>query len=147
MIPSKTGIIVNELFQSSLITYLLLLLWDIIDKGAISNVINLNLLLAIVIISGIIKILPISQKKNLDQWEIIDQNFWSLTLKVLKPKTISENEFYFIVIIGFSGGMLVYYKTASLGLIAIAIGVITTIIIFLLSYLIYTENENEEDVK
>lgn len=145
MIPSKVGIVINELFQVSLVTYLILLLWETLDRGAVSNVFNLNWLLVIVLVSGIIKVLPVSEKRDLDQWDIINLNFWKLSLKHFKPKTITENEFYFILILGLGGGMLVYYKTAALGIIAIVIAIITTTLIFLLSYLIYSEDENEED--
>lgn len=137
---SKLGIIINELFQVSLVTYLILLLLETLDKGFVSNVFNLNYLLGVVLISGILKVLPISYKKNLNQWEIIDLGLFRL-LDQIRPKGISENQFYFIILIGIGGAGLVYFKTRELGYISLLIAGITCLIIFLLSYLIFTDPE------
>lgn len=138
---SKFGIIVSELFQVSLVTYLILLLIETIDPGFVSNVFNLNYLLILVLVSGVLKVLPLSEKKYFDQWDLIDLGLEKWINK-LKPKGLSENDFYFILLVGFGGGILVYYKTQDLGQISIIISVITTIIIFLMSYLIFSEPEN-----
>jgi len=140
---SKIGIVINELFNVSLITYLILLLLETLDKGFVSNVFNLNYLLGVVLISGIIKVLPISQKKDLNQWEMIDISFNRL-LDTIKPSNLSENQFYFIILIGLGGAGLVYFKIQELGKISILISVITALIIFLLSYLIFTDSESED---
>lgn len=137
---SKIGIIVNELFQVSLVTYLILLLVETLDKGFVSNAFNLNYLLAIVLVSGIIKVLPISQKSNLNQWEMIDLGIMRL-LDQIRPSSISENQFYFIILVGLSGALLVYFKTQQLGKISFLIAGVTCLIIFLLSYLIFTDSE------
>lgn len=139
---SNLGIVINELFQVSLVTYLILLLLETLDKGFVSNVFNLNYLLAVVLISGIIKVLPISEKKDLNQWEIIDSRLARL-LDQIRPSGMSENQFYFIVMVGLGGGGLVYLKVQDLGGIAILIATITCLIIFLLSYLIFTDSEVE----
>ncbi len=144
MPKSNLGIIINELFQVSLVTYLILLLLETLDKGFVSNVFNLNYLLAVVLISGIIKVLPVAEKKLLSQWDLIDLKFMNLRSQLHLPKSFSENDFYFILLIGLTGGTLVYFKTEDLGRISILISVITTIIIFLLSYLIFTDQDSGE---
>jgi hypothetical protein len=139
---SAIGIISNELFSVSLVTYLILLLIETLDKGFVSNVFSLNYLLAVVLISGIIKVLPVSEKNNLNQWEMIDLGLMKL-LSQIRPSNMSENQFYLIIMIGLGGAGLVYFKVKELGQISILIAAVTCLIIFLLSYLIFTESEND----
>ena len=139
MLKSNIGIVFSELFQVSLVTYLILLIMESLDKGFISNVINLNIPLGIVLISGIIKILPITEKKIRSQWDIIDLKFYDLRSQLRISKTYSENDFYFVLLIAFGGGLLILYKTYELGTISFFITGLSIIIIILLSYLIFSD--------
>ncbi len=51
-----TNVIATEWFQASLVTYLLLTLAETIDQGTISNYLNLNYLLGIILVSGIVMV-------------------------------------------------------------------------------------------
>jgi hypothetical protein len=96
--------------------------------------------LGIVLVSGIIMVSPLSERKNLDMWELIDFNLFEL-FKLPKRVKITENDFYFVLLVSLGGGALVYFKTRDLGVLSAVIAIITTFIILLLSYLILTEEE------
>lgn len=132
------GIITTELFHVSLVTYLILLLLETLDKGFVSDFFNLNILLGIVLLSGIVMVSPLSHKRELDMWELIDLPLDGL-LAGLRKQGISENDFYFMLIMSAGGGFLVYLKTLELQNLSILLGFLTAAVIFMLSYLIYTE--------
>jgi hypothetical protein len=139
---SKIGIIISELFNVSLVTYLILLLLETLSKGFVSDFFNLNILLGIVLISGIIMVSPLAEKRNLGMWDLVDRRMDLLLAKIKFKKAITENDFYFAILVSVGGGVLVYFKTQELGNLSILIGIITMVIIALLSYLIFTEDED-----
>ena len=53
---NKTNIISQEIFQYSLGGYLLLMIFELVEEGSVSNFINLDLFLGAIFISGIIAI-------------------------------------------------------------------------------------------
>lgn len=140
-IKSTLGIISQELFNISLITYLVLLLIETLNKGFVTDFFNLNLLLAIVLISGLILFSPLAVKKDPNMWEVIDLTFEGFFAKLAKKSGIAENDFYFITIISLSGAFLVFLKTADLNnLLQSVLSASTALIIFTLSFLIYKED-------
>ncbi len=60
-----TNIIGHELFQSSLITYLLLTLAESLKDGYVSNFFNLNYLLLVVLVTGVAMVLTDENKPEL----------------------------------------------------------------------------------
>jgi hypothetical protein len=124
MIKAKIGIIAEELFQFSLITYLILLLAETVKEGFVTFFFDLNYLLVVVLVSGILMALLAPEMSD-------------RTLR--KPEKLNAT---WVIIFSIGGGLLVYYKTQELGNISLLISGITTIIIFLLSILIYTDDEN-----
>src|SRR3990172_6315778 len=70
---STIGIIVTELFQVSLVTYLVLLLAENIVPGAVSDFFNLNILLALVVVSAVLMVLPVSEKKWKDEKKMLQK--------------------------------------------------------------------------
>lgn len=184
----------EELFQVSIVLYLILLLAETVKAGFVSNFFNLNILLWIVLISGVGMILTGVEKSNSktltdrtwgyflkkvtlksnslwnnllrqllakklaqEDWKKLYQDWykhssgryywgvleddWRVFLKDLKKNHIREKDLYFILIVSLGGGFLVYYKTQQLGRIALFISVVTTVIILLLSFLIFTEED------
>jgi hypothetical protein len=120
------SIVCKELFQVSLITYLILLVTELIKKESISYFFNLNYLMIIVVLSGILMLIT---NYNIDY-----------KAEAQSSKLTSWNwQFIFLMSVG--GGSLVYYKTADLGGLSLIISLLAMIIIFLLSYLIYTDTE------
>ncbi|MBI3486025.1 hypothetical protein HY025_03700 [Candidatus Daviesbacteria bacterium] len=138
---SKPGIIFAELFQVSLVTYLILLVLETLQTGFVSNFFNMDVLFFIVLVSGIVMVLPTSEKKELSQWELVDKRLGELLATINLKKVFAEKDFYFSLLISLGGGVLIYFKTQELGSISIIISLVTAVIIALLSYLILIDNK------
>jgi len=107
----------QNIFEASLVLYLVFLLLEMIKEGYISFFFNLNILLVVVLISGVIAVLV--GKEEVEE-ETQAQN---VTLKDL----------IFILGLGILGTILVWYKTADLGALSYLLSIISGILIVLLS--------------
>lgn len=119
----KIGIIIDELFKFSLITYLILILAETVKVGFVSFYFDLNYLLLVVLVSGIIIAILGHEKVISDE----------------KSK-LTERDINSIIIFSLIGGFLVYYKTQDFGLVSLIITLLSSIIIFLLSYITKIED-------
>ena len=119
----KTAEIINYLFQSLLIGYLLLLLIEQIWTGSVSAYFNLNYLLILVIASGILDVFS-EQPKN-------------------KQSKTTKKDYFFISILGLAGFIIIKLKTTQLGWLSWLISIIAGILIILLSILVLNEDEEE----
>ena len=117
--------LVNHLFQILLVTYLVLLLVEQIWTGMVSVYFNLNYLLIIVIISGILDVFSEHKK-----------------IPYKKPRPW---DYIFIIILGVLGFLIIKYKTASLGWLSWLISIIAGILIILLSILVLEEDDEDEN--
>ena len=118
----KAGINLNRLtFQYILISYLILLLIREFNKNFLKQL-NLNYLLIIVIVLGVITVLTYNPKKK----------------KQEKPK---KTDYYLIYLLGIAGTILIYFKIKSLGYLSYIISIIAGILIILLSKLVMEEDE------
>lgn len=106
--------LVNHLFQTLLITYLLLLLTEQIWTGFVSTYLNLNYLLILTILAGVLDIF--SEKKITNS----------------KPKKLDYIFIYFLGVLGF---IIIKFKTADLSYLSWIISIIAGILIILLSIL------------
>lgn len=122
----RIAIIVGELFQVSLLMYLVLVLAETVKGGFVSSYFNLNYLLGVVLISGVLMVLTSDWYKGLKS----------------EKKEITEKDVYYIFTVSIGAMVIVYYKTQELGKISIAITAISGLIIFLLSLLIFSEDNN-----
>lgn len=140
-----------EIFQVSLVTYLILLIAETIKPGIVTYFFNLNILLVFVVSSGIIMVLTHYEEKNRSFSQIKDWN-WKTMMQYVHQKEKEEEEkhketkirkwdWYYIFGVSLGGGLLVNYKISDLGGISLIITFATMIIIALLSYLIFTEKE------
>ncbi len=120
----NTAHIIHHLFQTLLVTYLLLLLIEQVSIGFVSTYLNLNYLLIIVIISGILSVFSEPDK-----------------IKHEKPKL---KDYIYIAILSISGFIIIKFKTAELGWLSYAISTVAGILIALLSILILEDDEKEE---
>src|SRR5258708_1546546 len=114
----------KEIFQFSLITYLVLLLSESLKTGFVSNFINLNIPLFIVLITGVLMVLT-----QQDKFEITKPMKRNLSADI-------QNSIVLAVI----GGLLVFFKTQELGKISIVISILTMILITFLSILLLTDS-------
>lgn len=110
--------VINHLFQTLLVTYLILLLIEQIYTGFVSTYLNLNYLLILVIASGILDVFT-KQKKT-------------------KEKT-KKSDYILIYALGILGAIIIKYKTADLSYLSWIISIIAGILIILLSHLIIEE--------
>ncbi|MBU0907117.1 MAG: hypothetical protein KKD18_05350 [Nanoarchaeota archaeon] len=113
--------LVNHLFQTLLVTYLILLLFEQLWEGIVSVYLNLNYLLILVIVAGILDVFsetplkPRERVKNLDYW--------------------------FVVVLGILGFVIIKFKTGDLGWLSWVISLIAGALIVLLSFLVLEERD------
>ena len=116
----------QEFFSVILVTYLLLLLLEEIKEGFVSNFLNLNIILGITLISGIITVFGgEGKKKEIEHFE--------------------KKDYMWIFALGALGAALIFYKTRSLGTLAYLISAISGILIVLLSVLILGDDSSNKD--
>lgn len=118
-----TAEIISYLFQALLVAYLILLLIEQIFSGSVSFYFNLNYLLIVVIVAG-----------------ILDVFSYHKTKKEEKP---TKKDYFFIALLGIAGFIIIKFKTAQLGWLSWLISVIAGILIILLSLLVLKENEDK----
>lgn len=122
LFKGHTASLVSHLFQTLLVTYLLLLLTEQIWIGIVSTYLNLNYLLIVVIISGILDVFS-------------EQSF-------IHNKKPTKLDHLFIYSLGIVGFIIIKFKTEQLGGLSWLISIIAGILIILLSMLILEEDEN-----
>ncbi|MBS3165877.1 hypothetical protein J4444_02025 [Candidatus Woesearchaeota archaeon] len=116
--------LVNHLFQTLLVTYLILLLIEQIWAGVVSVYLNLNYLLVAVIIAGILDVLSEQPER--------------------KKEIVKKMDYVFILILGILGFIIIKYKTATLGWLSWLISIIAGTLIVLLSLLVLEEEDEVE---
>lgn len=118
----------QELFSSLLITYLLLLLGEMLWEGFVTPYFNMNNLLVIVIISGAIVVLT---GKETNETGITDQK-----------ESIATRDYIFIVCAGILGSLIINSKIPDMGWMSYVISAVSGLLIILLSILLL---EGEEE--
>ena len=116
----KSHLIAEELFQFSLITYLILLLIETVQEGFVSYFFNLHILLGIIILNALIIVMTYDEK-----------------LKTSQKITKLNKTFVTLLIIG--GSLLVYHKANILDSSALIIALVTGVFLFCLSVLPHNE--------
>jgi uncharacterized membrane protein len=122
----KIYIIAKEFFQYSLITYIILLLAETVKEGIVSYFFNLNILLALVIVSGFV--MAITYDEQIPQ-------------QATPPKKIKKRDIVWSSLLAIFGGFFIYAGTFELGVIAPIVGCLAAILILLLSLLLLTDKE------
>jgi len=115
--------IVNHTFQTLLITYLILLLVEQIWNNVVSFYINLNYLLIIVIIFGVLDVFSENRK--------------------VEKKNVTKKDYIFIFSLGIIGFFILKYKTNELGWLSWIISSVAGILIILLSILVLEEDDED----
>lgn len=117
----------QDFFTVMLITYLLLLLLEELKEGFVSYYLNLNIILGIVIASGIITVLGSEDKLE------------------KKPEGLTAKDYIWIFVLGVIGAALIFYKTKDLGNLSYIISIISGTLIILLSILLLSEENSSSD--
>jgi len=115
--------LVNYIFQTLLVTYLVLLLAEQIWPTSVSDYVNLNYFLIIVTVSGILDVFAEHE---------------------VKKEKIKKRDHIFIIVLGIAGFLIIKFKTGELGWLSWVISIIAGILIVLLSLLILEEDEEGE---
>lgn len=120
----------GEIFQVSLIAYLVFYLIEDLKAGFITDYFNLNILLILTILSGVLTVL--FKKEGAEKKE-----------EVVK---IRKKDYIFVVILGIVTTGLIYYRIRETGWLAPVISIISGVIIILMSILLlWDKGEEEED--
>jgi len=120
--------LVQDLFPVLLLTFLLLTLAETIFEGSINHYINLNQLLTIVIVVGVIALLTAPSKP-----------------KIIRRERLTAKGTFIIICAGLTGATVVWYKTQEIGWLAYVISAVSGGIIVLLSMLVWRGDEGEEN--
>lgn len=124
-IKNKTAVeMINQAFQTLLVLYLILLLIEQVWQYSVSAYLNLNYLLIIVIIAGILSVFTKQEKR--------------------KKEPITRKDYVYIIILSITGFIIIFMKTRELGWLSYVISIIAGILIFLLSFLVLEEDEDEK---
>ena len=119
----NNAVLVNHLFQTLLVTYLVLLLIEQIWTGAVSVYLSLNYLLIVVIVVGVLDVFsehPFKTKEKVGKWDYV-----------------------FVFVLGILGFVIIKYKTVELGWLSWIISVIAGVLIVLLSFLVLEEDDEQ----
>lgn len=119
--------LVQALFGVLLITYLLLILLETIFDGSVSPYINLNHLLIIVIIVGVVAVLTAPGKPE-----------------SVRRERLTAKGILIIICAGIGGAAIIWYKTQEIGWLSYVISVVSGGLIVLLSMLIWRADDEEE---
>ena len=113
--------LISHTFQTMLVVYLILLLIEQIGPGFVTAYLNLNYLLILVIIVGILDVfsehIPLPQNKP------------------------TKKDYVFISLLGIAGFAIIKFKTVQLGWLSWLISIIAGILIILLSMLVLEEDD------
>lgn len=120
-IKGQLAEIISHTFQTLLVTYLILLLIEQIWTASISFYFNLNYLLIVVILFGVL--------------DVFSEH------KPLKKEKVSKKDYWFISLLGIAGFAIIKFKTVSLGWLSWVISIIAGILIILLSLLVLDEED------
>jgi NhaP-type Na+/H+ or K+/H+ antiporter len=119
--------IFSQVFQTLLFLFLIALLIQQFYPSWINSRININGFMFAVILFGAISILfPPKHEKH-------------------SEKPANWKDFIFILLLGIIGGIIIFLKIKSLGWIGYVISILGGLIIILLSWLILTEKEDNDD--
>ena len=113
--------LISSVFQSFLVAYLVLLLVEQIWNGSVSVYLNLNYLLIVVILFGILDVFSEHKK--------------------VKEKPANWKDHLFIYLLGIIGFIILKVKTIDLGWLSWIISIIAGILIILISLLVLEEDD------
>lgn len=131
----QINILVTEIFNMGFITYILLIIGEGLNTGLVSDYFNFHIILAVVVASGVIKVLtedpdlysPFTLKGFL--------NFWDSR----EDKKGMEKYWNNLFVISFGTAALIYIKLNEFHIFGGLIAILAAVIIYILGYLILTD--------
>jgi hypothetical protein len=118
-------LLLEEIFKVSVVYYFVFYLLEQIFPGIISNFLNLNYILALVILTGFILVLGRGEEQ--------EKSFFSekLTLK----------DWFFLISLSLLGSLIIFFKIREIGFYAYLISLISFFILILVPYFILQEKD------
>lgn len=117
--------LVQQLFVTLLVTYLLLLLVETIWERSVSPYLNLNYLLIVLIVVGVVAVLT-GPERGEEEW-----------------RRLGRRDIVIVICAGLTGAAIVWYKTKEIGWLSYVISVISGGLIVLLFMLVWREPDEE----
>lgn len=114
-------VIINDIFQTSLTLYLIIILTEQFIAGFFSNYINLNIFLFIIIISGAI---------------VLTEQKEEGAIKKTKYRKLHS---FLLISLGIFSAELIFLRIIDLGWSGLIISIISGLIVSFISYIILTE--------
>lgn len=118
-------VLIKEFFQFALVAYLLLFLTETLKAGFVSYFFNLNILLGIVLGSGILMVLTSDD---------------GVEHHVPSKRNISV-DIQNSILLAVAGGLLIFFKMQELGKISLVIAILSMILIAFVSFLSLTDSQ------
>jgi len=121
----------RDLFQYTLVTYLILLLIETVWGKRVSHFLDLNNFLIAVIVSGVMA--DFFSVKKLENSEKVSRN-------------ILKGDYFLMSIFGIISVLIVWYKSASLGSLLLLLLVVSELAIVLLLMLVFVEKDGATSI-
>ncbi len=119
--------IICEIFKVALVSFLLLYLADSISVGYVSDYFNINILLVITIISGII---TVAFKEEPVKDAAMPMKKW---------------DYIFILLLGIASTSIIYCRISEIGKLAYLISAVSGVIIILISILLISSSTDNKE--
>jgi len=119
--------LVQQLFVTLLVTYLLLLLVETIWEKSVSAYLNLNYWLIVLIVVGVVAVLTGPERREEE------------------GRRLGRRDIAIVICAGLTGAAIVWDKTKEIGWLSYVISVISSGLIVLLFMLVWREKDEGED--
>ncbi|MCG2796510.1 MAG: hypothetical protein L6427_11740 [Actinomycetia bacterium] len=113
-------LLVREIFLGALAIYLLLLVLEAVIEGFVSDFLSLDILVAVVLVTGVITMLTYGERVEIGPEE-------------KTKKSVGVTEILLLVGLGLLGAVLVLYKTVEFGRLSFVLSAGTGFVIIILS--------------
>lgn len=120
--------LVEEIFKISLVYYFIAYLLEEIFPGIVSSFLNLNYLLGIVILSGLILVILEGRREE-------------RTLLSFKKEKLSLKDHFFLFFLAALGSFIIFFRIKEIGSYAYLISIITFFILILVPYFVLQEED------
>lgn len=142
--------IVNYVFNSLLVIYLLLLLLNQLFEWDSGKVLSMNYLLILVILSGILFMFT-NKEEKLDKGDALKIKKGKKVVREYNMESYSDilgkNYTWLVYILGILGFVIIKLKTFELGWLSWVLSIVAGMLIILLSLLVLEEDEDENGEK
>lgn len=120
----------KDIFEVSLVSYLIFYLIDQIKQGFVSDFFNLNYILGVAIVSGIISAFSKEEESSTGPVE---------------EKHLTIRDYIFIIVLAIIGATIIFYKIQGLGWLSWLVSIMAGVLIVVVSILLLSKDEEEKE--